>query len=72
MRWVKGTDYIQIDSVASTDMGGEQLIVDSTVGWPHLPLEFKDQIAACDVRACKALHESVEVWARANGFTKDA
>ena len=67
-RWVKGNEFIELETALSVDKG-TVVVVSSSRELPTLPVEFREQVPLKDDQAVNALRAAVERWAEKNQFT---
>jgi len=70
MRFEKENNYIEIESVISTDNTGNVYIVGSSLSLAELPIEFREQVKQSDTEKVESLKNVLCAWAIKNGYTE--
>ena len=69
MRFEKDGNYIEVSEALSANKGRQIVcIVESSLSFDKLPINFREQISKSDSTGVNNLKESVSLWAKKNGY----
>ncbi len=68
MVFEKGNDFVEITQARYAYTGNTVWIVDTNLGFRHLPAEFRVQVSETDKEGFVKLKNAVEKWADGKGF----